>query len=153
MIEFYWHSICRLEKNNAAFEHGRVTINRFSEIQASIRMHIVHYKSFSFFNKLHFIIICLIGFFFVKIGFKKEGGIASLASFALIHVRVWQRTLKKWSILNKKNSNCVNFYQVNPLWKKFTKCVMNVHQYFLVSTLLTHFEKIRKITSSGILNF
>lgn len=58
-------------------------------------MHSVHYKFISFFNKLHFITNCLIDIFLVKIGFKKEGGIASLASFALIHVRVWQRTLKK----------------------------------------------------------
>lgn len=94
-------------KNNAAFEHGRVTINRFSEIQASIRMHSVHYKFISFFNKLHFIINCLIDIFLVKIGFKKEGGIASLASCTCVATH-----FEKMKHFEKKIQTALNFYQV-----------------------------------------
>lgn len=47
-----------------------------------------------------------------------------------------QRTLKKPP---KVRWFCPKF---NALWKKISKCVMKVHQHFLVSTLLTHFEKI-----------
>lgn len=52
-------------------------------------MYSVYYKFIFFFNKLYFIINCLIDIFLVKIGFKKEGGIVSLVFFVLIYVCVW----------------------------------------------------------------